>query len=169
MSRVPAALVVLLAVATGLAVASLYYAQPLLPDIARDLGPPGAWTGFIVTVTQLGYAAGLLLLVPLGDLLERRRFVVVLGVGAALALTFTGSAPSGAVLLAASILVGLLSVQAQVLVPFAATLASDEERGRVVGGVMSGLLVGILLARTVAGWIAELGSWRLVYLAAAGA
>lgn len=168
-SRVPTALVVLLAVATGLAVASLYYAQPLLPDIARDLGLPSASAAFIVTVTQLGYAAGLVLLLPLGDLLERRRLIVVLGVGAALALTFTGSAPSGGVLLAASILVGLLSVQAQVLVPFAAALASEDERGRVVGGVMSGLLLGILLARTVAGWIAELGSWRLVYLAAAGA
>jgi predicted MFS family arabinose efflux permease len=167
-TRVPTALVVLLAVATGLAVASLYYAQPLLPDIARDLGLPTASAGFIVTITQVGYAAGLVLLLPLGDLLERRGLVVVLGIAAALALALTAAAPSGGVLLLASVLVGILSVQAQVLVPFAAALASDEERGRVVGGVMSGLLLGILLARTVAGWLAELGTWRLVYAVAAG-
>jgi predicted MFS family arabinose efflux permease len=168
-TRLPTAFVAMLAAATGLAVANNYYAQPLLPEIARDLGLPGASAGLIVTVTQVGYAAGLVLLIPLGDLLERRRLVVVLGLGTALALTLTGAAPTGAILLPAAILVGALSVQAQVLVPLAAALASDEERGRVVGGVMSGLLLGILLARTVAGWLAELGTWRLVYFVAAGA
>jgi predicted MFS family arabinose efflux permease len=163
----PSALVVLLAAATGLGVANLYYAQPLLPSIAGDLGLPGATAGLIVTVSQLGYAAGLILLLPLGDLLERRRLVCVLGLGEAIALLLIGSAPTGGVLLPAAVLVGALAVQAQVLVSIAASLASDEERGRVVGGVMSGLLLGILLARTVAGYVAELGTWRLVYFVAA--
>jgi predicted MFS family arabinose efflux permease len=166
-TRLPTALVVTLAAATGIAVANLYYAQPLLPAIASDLGLPGATAGLIVTLSQIGYAAGLVLVIPLGDLLERRRLVCVLGAAAALALALAGSAPTGAVLLPATVLVGLLAVQAQTLVPLAASLASDEERGRVVGSVMSGLLVGILLARTVAGYVAELGSWRLVYFVAA--
>ena len=168
-TRLPTSLVAVLATATGVAVANLYYAQPLLPAIASDLGLAGATAGLIVTVSQLGYAAGLVLLLPLGDLLERRRLVCLLGIGAALALTLTGSAPSGAVLLPAAVLVGVLAVQAQTLVPLAASLASDEERGRVVGSVMSGLLLGILLARTIAGYVAELGSWRLVYFVAAAA
>jgi predicted MFS family arabinose efflux permease len=168
-ARLPNALVALLAAATGLGVANLYYAQPLLPAIAGDLGLPGATAGLIVTVSQLGYAIGLIFLLPLGDLLERRRLVCALGVGEAIALALTGSAPTGAVLLPAAIVVGVLAVQAQVLVPLAAALASDDERGRVVGSVMSGLLLGILLARTVAGYVAELGTWRLVYFVAAAA
>jgi predicted MFS family arabinose efflux permease len=166
-TRLPAPLVAILATATGIAVANLYYAQPLLPAIASDLGLPGASAGLIVTLSQIGYATGLVLLLPLGDLLERRRLVCLLGIGAAIALAVFGSAPSAGVLLPAAVLVGILAVQAQTLVPLAASLASDAERGRVVGSVMSGLLLGILLARTVAGYVAELGSWRVVYFVAA--
>ena len=167
-TRISPALVALLAVATGLAVASLYYAQPLLPFMERDLGLSSAVAGLVVTVTQLGYAAGLALLVPLGDLVSRRRLLVGLGGGCAVALGWMASAPSAGVLLPAAVCVGVLSVQAQILVPFAATLAGDEQRGSVIGTVMSGLLVGILLARTAAGWIAEIGgSWRWVYAVAA--
>jgi predicted MFS family arabinose efflux permease len=162
------ALVLLLAATTGLAVANLYYAQPLLPLIGRDLALSDGVTGLIVTLTQLGYAAGLALLLPLGDLVERRRLLVGLGVACAAALGWMAGAPSGAVLLPAAVVVGTLAAQAQILVPFAATLAGDDERGSVVGTVMSGLLLGILLARTAAGWIADLaGSWRAVYVAAA--
>jgi predicted MFS family arabinose efflux permease len=168
-TRLSRRLVLLMAVATGLAVANLYYTQPLLPAIADDLGLPGATAGLIVTVLQLGYAAGLVFLLPLGDLLERRRLIVGLGVAVAAALAWFGAAPSGGVLLPAAIAVGALSVQAQLLVPLAATLASEEERGRVVGTVMSGLLFGVLLARTVAGWLAETGSWRIVFFVAGAA
>jgi predicted MFS family arabinose efflux permease len=162
-------LVLLMAVATGLAVANLYYVQPLLPAVADDLGLPSATAGLVVTVLQLGYAAGLVLLLPLGDLLERRRLIVGLGVANAAALAWFGGAPSGGVLLPAAIAVGVLSVQAQLLVPLAATLAGEEERGRVVGSVMSGLLLGVLLARTVAGLLAETGTWRIVFFLAAAA
>jgi predicted MFS family arabinose efflux permease len=161
-------LVLLIAVATGLAVASIYYAQPLLPSMGADLGLSDGATELVVTLTQLGYALGLALLLPLGDVLERRKLIAGLGVGAAAALAWMAAAPSGAVLLPAAVLVGTLAVQAQVLVPFAATLAGDDERGSVVGSVMTGLLLGILLARTAAGWIADAaGSWRAVYLVAA--
>jgi predicted MFS family arabinose efflux permease len=163
------ALVVLMAVATGLAVANNYYAQPLLPQIARTLHLAGPVAGLVVTVAQGGYALGLMFVLPLGDLLERRRLLVVMGVGTSGALVWLGTAPSGAVLLPAAVAVGALSVQAQLLVPFAATLAAPAERGRVVGQVMSGLLLGILLARTVAGYLAEAGTWRTVYWVAAGA
>jgi predicted MFS family arabinose efflux permease len=128
-TRLPTAFVTILAAATGLAVANNYYAQPLLPAIASDLHLPAATAGLLVTVAQLGYAAGLVLLLPLGDLLEPRGLLVTLGIGTAIALALTGSAPSGAVLFPAAILVGVLSVQAQVLVPLAAALASEEERG----------------------------------------
>ena len=159
-------LVLVMAVATGLAVANNYYAQPLLPVIGHSLRLNPGITGLIVTVAQIGYALGLVLLLPLGDLVERRRLVVVLSVASGVALIGMGLSPSGAVLLPAALLVGGVTVLAQVLVPFAASLASEEERGRVVGLVMSGLLIGILLARTVAGFLAETGSWRIVYYVA---
>jgi predicted MFS family arabinose efflux permease len=167
--RLSRRLVAILAIATGLAVASNYYAQPLLPEISSSLHLSAAVAGLIVTAAQIGYALGLVFLLPLGDLLERRRLVVTLAVVSSLALVILGSAPVGAVLLPAAVLVGLFSVLAQILVPFAATLAHDHERGRVVGLVMSGLLLGILLARTVAGLLAAAGGWRLVYFVAAGA
>jgi predicted MFS family arabinose efflux permease len=167
--RLDRGLVALMAVATGLAVANNYYAQPLLPTIGRALhAGPGA-TGLIVTAAQVGYALGLVFLLPLGDLVERRRLIVVLAVATAAGLFWLGASPDVPWLLAGAAAVGAVSVVAQVLVPFAASLAPDEERGRVVGMVMSGLLIGILLARTVAGWLAQTGSWRVVYFAAGGA
>lgn len=167
--RLDRRLVAVLAVATGFAVASNYYAQPLLPEIGKALSLSPSVAGLIVTAAQVGYALGLIFLLPLGDLVERRRLVVTLAAGSSLALLLLGSAPSGAVLLPAAVIVGLLSVLAQILVPFAATLAHDHERGRVVGTVMSGLLMGILLARTFAGLLAQVGGWRVVYFAASGA
>ena len=158
-----------MAASTGLAVASNYYAQPLLPAIAKSLGMTAGVAGLIVTFAQAGYALGLLLLLPLGDLVERRRLVVVLSVATSAGLFWLGSAPSALWLLPAAFAVGATSVLGQILVPFSASLAAEHERGRVVGMVMSGLLVGILLARTVAGWLAETGSWRVVYYVAGGA
>lgn len=162
-------LVLLLAVTSGLSVASIYYAQPLLEAIRADVGMSLVAAGLVVTVSQIGYAAGLLFLVPLGDLLERRGLVLglVCGIGIGLcAMGFAGS--PGLVLLAATGL-GVLSVAAQVVVAFAASLASAETRGRVVGVVMSGLLLGVLLARTVAGAVAGAFGWRMVFWAAAAA
>jgi predicted MFS family arabinose efflux permease len=152
-----------MAVAVGLAVASNYYAQPLLPTIAQAFALSPARAGFIVTTAQMGYGLGLLLLVPLGDLMERRGLVVGMTLLTAAGLVLTATAPSIGMVLAGTALTGLFSVVAQVLVPFAATLAAPERRGKVVGTVMSGLLLGILLARTVAGALANLGSWRIVY------
>ena len=162
-------LVLLLAAATGLSVAGLYYAQPLLPTIARDLGLSPARAGAIVTTGQLAYAAGLLFIVPLGDLVERRGLIVVMTLLAASGLLAMALAPGLPLLLVGAALTGLFSVVTQILVPFAATLAAPEARGRVVGTVMSGLLLGILLARTVAGALTALGGWRTVYWAAAAA
>ena len=147
-------LVLLLAIACGAAVANLYYAQPLLDVIARDLGvSPGA-AGLLVTASQVGYAAGLVLLVPLGDLVDRRRMVWRLLLVTAAGMVVAAVAPSFAVLALAIGVVGVTAVVAQVLVPLAGTLAADHERGQVVGSVMSGLLLGILLARTASGLIA---------------
>ena len=162
-------LVVLLAVACGATVANLYYAQPLLDTIAHALNVSSGAAGLLVTATQAGYVAGLILIVPLGDRLQRRRLVSRLLVIDAAALAGATAAPSLGVLAAALAVVGVSSVAAQILVPFASSLAAEEERGRVVGRVMSGLLLGILLARTVAGVVAQLGGWRLIYGLAAGA
>lgn len=147
--------------------ASVYYAQPLLPAIGATfrIGPGAA--GLVVTAGQVGYAAGLIFLLPLGDLLERRGLVVGLSVVSAAGLIVAGLAPSIGLFYAAIAIVGLTSVVAQILVAFAATLAPDAERGRVVGSVMSGLLIGILLARTVSGYLAVALGWRGVYFAAA--
>jgi predicted MFS family arabinose efflux permease len=157
-------LVVLLAVACGVAVANLYYAQPLLDTIGRSLHVSAGAAGLLVTATQVGYAAGLVLLVPLGDLLDRRKMVSRLLLVCAAGLALAAAAPSFAVLAIALAVVGVTSVVAQVLVPLAGTLAADHERGKVVGNVMSGLLLGILLARTASGLIAQVGGWRLVFV-----
>ena len=160
-------LVLLLAVTSGLSVASIYYAQPLLEAMRQDLGMSLAEAGFLVTASQVGYAAGLVLIVPLGDLWERRRLVAGMTLGIGASLGAMGIASTSGLVMAAAVLLGCLSVAAQVVVAFAASLAAPEERGRVVGVVMSGLLLGILLARTVAGMVAGLGGWRVVFLAAA--
>lgn len=157
------ALILLMSMATGLAVASNYYAQPLLDTIARAFDLSASSAGFIVTAAQLGYAAGLLFLVPLGDMFERRMLIVSMTLLAAGGMLITASSQSLTMMIIGTALTGLFSVVAQILVPLAATLASPEKRGKVVGTIMSGLLLGILLARTVAGLLASLGGWRTVY------
>lgn len=157
-------LVLLFAITCGAAVANLYYAQPLLDAIARSLGTSESTAGFVVTASQIGYAAGLVLMVPLGDLLDRRKLVPRLLLVCAAALVGCAVAPSLAVLALAVGTVGITSVVAQVLVPLAGDLAGDDERGKVVGTVMSGLLIGILASRVVAGIVADLAGWRVVYV-----
>ncbi|EEH5261567.1 MFS transporter [Salmonella enterica] len=157
------ALIVLMSVATGLAVASNYYAQPLLDTIAHHFSLSASSAGFIVTAAQLGYAAGLLFLVPLGDMFERRMLIVSMTLLAAGGMLITASSQSLSMMILGTALTGLFSVVAQILVPLAATLATPDTRGKVVGTIMSGLLLGILLARTVAGLLANLGGWRTVF------
>ncbi|WP_254902826.1 MFS transporter [Halomonas sp. CSM-2] len=156
-------LTVLLAFACGLIAANIYYAQPLVGPISTQLNLSEQASGLIVTMTQLGYGLGLLLVVPLGDLFENRRLAVsILAVGA-FGLLISGFAGSVEPFLAASFLVGLGSVTVQILVPYAAHLAPDAIRGRVVGNVMSGLMLGIMLARPVASMITYFASWRAVF------
>ncbi|MEG0857962.1 MAG: MFS transporter [Pseudomonas sp.] len=160
-------LILLMATATGLAVASNYYAQPLLHSIAEHFGLTTASAGAIVIAAQLSYGAGLLLLAPLGDLFEQRRLIVSMIAISTLGLLISAFSPSLVWLLLGTTLTGLFSVVAQILVPMAAGLSDPGQRGRVVGTLMSGLLLGILLARTAAGFMAELGGWRSIYLLAA--
>ena len=152
-----------MAVASGVAVANLYYAQPLLHTLARSFGTSEGTTGLIITMTQLGYVIGLGLIVPLGDLFERRRLITVVSSGTAVALAGAAVSPGIGSFLIACLAIGLSSVVAQVLVPFSATLAANEQRGSVIGRVMTGLLLGILLARTVSGFIADAFGWRVVF------
>ncbi|HKI56242.1 MAG TPA: MFS transporter [Trueperaceae bacterium] len=166
--RAGSPLVAVLAVATGISVANLYYTQPLLDTLGRAFGLAGGGAGLIVTVTQIGYAAGLVLIVPLGDLLDRRRLVASVSLLTALSLAGAALAPGFALFEAASAAIGVTAVVAQVLVPFAAHLASDAERGRVVGRVMSGLLFGVLLARVASGFVSDALGWRAVFWIAAG-
>ncbi|KTT29854.1 MFS transporter [Pseudomonas oryzihabitans] len=161
------ALLGLLATGAGLSVANLYYSQPLLGTLASDLPATAADVGLIPTLTQLGYALGLLLLAPLGDRFDRRRIILAkLGI-LLLALLGASLAPGLHALLLASLVTGLAATVAQDLVPAAATLAPPAERGRIVGTVMTGLLLGILLSRVVSGLVGELFGWRTLYLLAA--
>jgi predicted MFS family arabinose efflux permease len=156
-------LVRLMAVTCAVTVANLYYAQPLLHSISDSLRVSEGSASLLVTVGQLGYAAGLLFIVPAGDIMRRRPLLT--GMLAFCAITLAGAAlaPSLAVLAAAIALCCVTSVVVQMLVPYAATLASDNERSRVIGTLMGGLLIGILLSRTFAGVVAEFGGWRTVY------
>lgn len=162
-----APIILLMSVATGLAVASNYYAQPLLHTIGQQFSISNAAAGAIVTTAQLSYAVGLMLLVPLGDMFERRSLIVLMNLLSAGGLLISAFSTSISMLIIGTALTGMLSVVAQILVPFAATLAAPHERGKAVGTVMSGLLLGILLARTAAGALADVGSWRTVYWVAA--
>jgi predicted MFS family arabinose efflux permease len=161
--RLSRALVTLIAVATGAVVANLYYAQPVLHLLAHDFHSGSGVASLIVTATQVGYAAGLLLVVPLGDLYQRRVLVVRIFVLAAVALVACALSPDIWIFGLASIAVGIASVAGQVMIPFAADLAPAERRGRVVARIMTGLLLGILLARTVSGLVAQLAGWRAIY------
>nr|WP_254053983.1 MFS transporter [Singulisphaera sp. GP187] len=166
-TALPRSVVVLFAVAAGLSVANVYFAHPLLDAIAREFQISHASVGLVVAATQTGYALGLLLLVPLGDLLDRRRLIVSQLLLSVLALFVVALAPTVGVLLVSMVAVGLLAVVVQTLVAFAATLAPPAERGQVVGTVTSGVVLGILLARVVAGALADRAGWRAVYLCSA--
>ncbi len=154
---------ILLAAACGLIVANLYYAQPLIGLIAADIGLHQSAASMIVALTQIGYCTGLLLLVPLGDLTENRHLICWTLGGVVLALVLATIAPTAPLFLAASLLIGLSAVSVQMLVPLAAHMAHDANRGRVVGNVMSGLLLGIMLSRPVASLIAHTFGWRAVF------
>lgn len=158
----------LFAVTCGASVANIYAAQPLLDTIAATFGIAPSAVGLVVTLTQIGYAAGLILLVPLGDLVDRRKLVVIQMLLSALALSTVALAPNVFVLFGGMIVVGFLAVVVQVLVAMSAALAQPHEQGRVVGLATSGVVIGILAARFVAGILADLGGWRVVYLVSAG-
>ncbi|HHR5900265.1 TPA: MFS transporter [Providencia alcalifaciens] len=161
-------LTLLMAIATGLVVASNYYAQPLLDTIALQFNLTTNMAGFIVTAAQLGYAVGLLFLVPLGDLFERKKLIIVMTTLSASGLLITALSDNIWQILFGTALTGLFSVVAQVLVPMAASIAKPHQRGKAVGTIMSGLLLGILLARTISGGVAMIGGWRAIYWVAFG-
>ncbi|QBP90631.1 MFS transporter [Bacillus mycoides] len=158
------ALALLFATACGMSVANIYFAQPLLDQLSNEFSINHSIIGIVITVTQIFYGVGLLLLVPLGDLLNQRRLIVGQMLLSTTALVIVGTASSSMVLFAGMALVGLLAVVTQTLVAFAATIASPTERGRVVGIVTSGIVIGILLARTFAGILTDVAGWRSVYL-----
>ncbi|QSO55398.1 MFS transporter [Alicyclobacillus curvatus] len=156
-----------MAVTCGMAVANLYYNQPLLADIGRTFHTTAQQVGIISMCTQIGYALGMFLFVPLGDMVERRRMILLLLVAVTVSLVGVATAPNMVWMDVASLAVGITTVVPQMLVPLAAHMATPGERGRVIGQVMSGLLIGILLARTVAGFIGGTWGWRSMYWVAA--
>lgn len=162
-TALPATLVLLMASGAGLSVAALYYSQPMLGELADNMGASTQTVGLVPTLTQLGYALGILLLAPLGDRFDRRRIIVIKAAALVVALLMAALAPTMTVLLAASLAIGVLATMAQDIVPAAATLAPDTHRGKIVGTVMTGLLLGILLSRVVSGFVAEHFGWRAMF------
>jgi predicted MFS family arabinose efflux permease len=156
-----------LGLACGVGVSNIYYNQPLLLEIAHSLHADPGQMGTVAVATQVGYSIGILAFVPLGDVIERRGLMVRLFAGVAISALLAALAPNLAVLIAASVAVGLTASVTHVVVPIAPELADDEERGRAVGTVMTGLLLGVLLARSVSGGIASVLGWRAVFVFAA--
>ncbi|GHH85923.1 sugar transporter [Streptomyces sulfonofaciens] len=168
MQALSAALVRLLALTCGITVANVYYAQPLLNTIAHELGTSRSAAGILVTATQVGFAVGLVFVVPLGDIIARRPLISALLAVNAVALAASAVAPGLRVLSALAVLIGVSSVVVQMVIPYAATLARAEQRGRTIGTLMGAVLLGILLSRTFAGLVAGAAGWRCVYAVAAG-
>lgn len=166
-SSISRAVTLLFAAVCGISVANIYFAQPLLDQLSEAFGINHSIIGIVITITQIFYGLGLLLLVPLGDLLNQRRLIIGQMLLSTMALAIVGTAFSSIVLFEGMALVGLLAVVTQTLVAFAATMASSAERGKVVGIVTSGIVIGILLARTFAGVVTDLAGWRSVYLVSA--
>jgi predicted MFS family arabinose efflux permease len=159
--------VMLMATGAGLSVASIYYSQPMLGILATNIGASYQGIGWVPTLTQLGYALGLLLLAPLGDRHDRRSIILIKSSFLVLALAIGGMAGSLDVLLVASLAIGLTATVVQDIVPAAATLAPESRRGKVVGSVMTGVLLGILLSRVISGFVAEHFGWRVMFGVAA--
>ncbi|WP_010498141.1 MFS transporter [Paenibacillus elgii] len=167
--NIPTWLTILLATACGIIAANLYYAQPLIGLISSSIGISESSAGFIVTLTQIGYVVGLLFIVPLGDIVENRRLIVVSLLLTAIALAVAALAKQPLLFLGASLFIGLGSVATQVLVPFASYLATETTRGRVVGNIMSGLLLGIMLSRPLSSLVADLFGWHAIFALSAAA
>ncbi len=155
-------------VASAVAVANIYYNQPMLADMMRALNVSPKEIGLVATFTQVGYALGMPLFIPLGAFVNRRRLVVSLFFAVACALVFAAESRTLPALIAASFLIGLTTVISQILIPLASELASPEEQGKTIGTILSGILLGILLARTLSGVVAEHLGWRTMFWIAAG-
>lgn len=166
---IPGWLTLLLAAACGMIVANLYYAQPLVGVIHSSIGMSESAAGLIVTLTQIGYVVGLLFVVPMGDLVENRRLIFVSLLLTAVALAVAALSKQAVTFLFASLAIGVGSVATQVLVPYASYLASDSSRGRVVGNVMSGLLLGIMLSRPLSSLVADVLGWHAIFALSAAA
>lgn len=162
------ALTLLLSITCALAVANVYFAQPLLDSMAQSLGVDPGMIGIVVTATQIGYGVGLILIVPLGDLINRKVLILTQVLLSAVALMVVGSAQQWSALLGAMISVGVMAVVVQVVVAYVAAMATPSRRGQAVGTVTSGVVLGILLARFTSGLIADLAGWRAVYFVSAG-
>lgn len=161
--QLPTTLILLMAVSCGLGIANMYYNQPLLADIGRTFGADDQQSGLVSMLTQIGFALGMFIFIPFGDILEKRRLITVLLLSVGVALISLSVAQNLTWVYIASFMVGITTVTPQIIVPFVAELAPPNERGKAIGNVMSGLLIGILLARTVAGFIGDLFSWRVMF------
>ncbi|WP_427040111.1 MFS transporter [Enterococcus hirae] len=157
-------LILLLSITCGVVVANMYYIQPIGTKVATSLSVSTSAIGILTMLTQLGYALGLLFLVPLGDVVDRPKLIIRMAALSAISLLAAFFAPSFTLFACASFLIGLLSIVPQIIIPYGAVLAGPKARGKVMGTLLSGLLVGILLSRTVSGIVASLVSWRMIYL-----
>ncbi len=166
-AEISTGLAILFSVAAGLAVGNLYWAQPLLSVIAEDLGVETSQGSFLVTATQIGYAAGILMIVPLGDVMQRRKLLLIVMSITVLSLIICAVAPSFMILSAALMLLGVFTVSGQIILPLSGDLASNETRGKIVGIVSSGITAGILFSRLLSGLVADIWGWRAIYIFAA--
>ncbi len=160
-------LILIMSIASGLTVANIYYIQPLLAEIARYFHITQGYSGLMATLTQVGYAFGLFLILPLADIFEKRRLILTMLLGSTFFSILLFLSPTITVALIASFGLGFCSVIPQLLIPFAAQLANPNERGKVIGSIMSGLLIGILLARVISGLIGKYMLWKITYILAA--